>query len=91
MTVRRLATAALAALLLMATLAEQAMAACPSCKEGLASADRWAQGFNTSILFMLAMPFAVVAVIAGAIYRASRRRDVPAAGETVEQAPPNPG
>jgi hypothetical protein len=31
-------------------------------------------GFNTSILFMMAMPFLVVAVVAGAVYRARRQK-----------------
>jgi hypothetical protein len=31
-------------------------------------------GFNTSILFMMAMPFLVVAVVAGAVYRARRHK-----------------
>jgi heme/copper-type cytochrome/quinol oxidase subunit 2 len=52
------------------------LAACPSCKEGLSGADQWAQGFNTSILFMMAMPFAVVGVVTIAVVRARRgRRD----------------
>ncbi|MEX0690800.1 MAG: hypothetical protein WD934_00550 [Gemmatimonadales bacterium] len=51
-----------------------ALAVCPSCKDGLAESDQWAMGFNTSILFMMAMPFLVVAVVAGAVYRARRQK-----------------
>lgn len=67
---------------LLATTA-RAAAACPSCKEALGASERWAAGFNASILFMMAMPFAVVGVIAGAIYRARRRP----AGEDTGDAP----
>ena len=88
---QRLAATAWAALLLIVALAERAWAACPSCKEGLAGADRWAQGFNASILFMLVMPFAVVGVIAGAVYRASRQRNTSACGAPEEHTPPDPG
>jgi len=73
------------------SLVDRAWAVCPSCKEGLAGAERWAQGFNASIMFMLVMPFAVVGVIAGAVYRASRQRDAGPDGELDERTPPDPG
>jgi len=85
---RRVGATAGAAFLLSMTLVERAWAVCPSCKEGLAGAERWAQGFNASIMFMLVMPFAVVGVIAGAIYRASRERR---AGGGAEDLPSDPG
>ena len=53
------------------------LSACPSCKEGLAGAEQWAQGFNASIYFMMAMPFMVVAVVGGAVYRSRRRAALP--------------
>ena len=59
------------------------LAVCPSCKDGLARSDDWAMGFNTSIMFMMAMPFLVVVVVGGAIYRARRHpRLPPESGET---------
>lgn len=47
---------------------------CPSCKEGLEGAAGWAAGFNASIMFMMAMPFAIAAVITGAVIRGRRRQ-----------------
>jgi len=88
---QRLAAIGWAATLAIVTLADRAWAVCPSCKEGLEGAERWAQGFNTSILFMLVMPFAVVGVIAGAVYRASRQRDGLASGEADEPTSLDPG
>jgi hypothetical protein len=61
------------AVALLAGLAGTA-AACPSCKEALGTTDRWQSAFNASILFMMSMPFVVVAVVAGAVYRAHRRK-----------------
>jgi hypothetical protein len=60
-------------LVLLAGTAGRALA-CPSCKVALDSSDRWQTAFNASVLFMMSMPFAVVAVVAGAVYRAQRRR-----------------
>jgi hypothetical protein len=61
------------ALVMLAGLAGRALA-CPSCKVALDSSDRWQTAFNASVLFMMSMPFAVVAVVAGAVYRSNRRR-----------------
>jgi hypothetical protein len=55
--------------------------ACPSCKQALGTNDRWQTAFNASVLFMMSMPFAVVGVVAGAVWRAQRRKrreDAPA-------------
>ena len=71
-TIGRCASLVMAAAVALALTADVAVA-CPSCKEALSASDRWAAGFNASILFMMAMPFAVVAVVTGAIYRARRR------------------
>jgi hypothetical protein len=65
--------------------AASAAAACPSCKEALGTSARWQSAFNASVLFMMSMPFAVVAVVAGAVYRANRRKRL---GEASETAPP---
>jgi hypothetical protein len=61
------------ALALLAGAAGPALA-CPSCKAALDSSDRWQTAFNASVLFMMSMPFAVAAVVAGAVYRAHRRK-----------------
>ena len=60
-------------------------AACPSCKLALDTSDRWQSAFNASVLFMMSMPFAVVAVVAGAVYRAHRRKRM---NEAPADAPP---
>lgn len=61
----------------MTGLLAAALALCPSCKEGLSGSEQWAQGFNASILFMMAMPFAVVGVVMFAAMRARRTaRDI---------------
>ena len=46
--------------------------ACPLCKDALT--QRMAQGFNSSILLMLAVPALVVGAIAGALWRAGQKR-----------------
>jgi uncharacterized transporter YbjL len=80
---RAAASLGLAAALLAG--AATAAAACPSCKAALDTSDRWQTAFNASVLFMMSMPFAVVAVVAGAVYRANRRKR---RGEASENAPP---
>jgi hypothetical protein len=69
---RTLAGVALAVLLLAGSAGTAA--ACPSCKTALDTSDRWQTAFNASVLFMMSMPFAVVAVVGGALYRAHRRK-----------------
>lgn len=49
---------------------------CAMCKTALEGAnDPLTQAFNTSVLFLMAMPYVVVGTIGGWIYLASRRRD----------------
>ena len=60
-------------------------AACPSCKVALDTSDRWQSAFNASVLFMMSMPFAVVAVVAGAVFRAHRRKRL---SEAPAETPP---
>lgn len=61
---------------LLVTLASVAQA-CPSCKAALASSDGqegdWVSGFFWSILFMLSMPFTILAAFGISIYRATRK------------------
>jgi hypothetical protein len=70
----RQAAAALGVAFVLLAGAVGTAAACPSCKLALDSSDRWQSAFNASVLFMMSMPFAVVAVVAGALYRAQRRK-----------------
>lgn len=72
--IRRLVVRTFVSSSLLLFAVDRLWATCPSCKEGLATTARWAQGFNLSIMFMLVMPFAVAGVLGGAIYRASRHR-----------------
>jgi hypothetical protein len=59
-------------------------AACPNCKEGLAQNDPQGQaiaaGFYYSILFMMAMPFAILASFGGLAYLSIRRARLAANG-----------
>ncbi|HET7039572.1 MAG TPA: hypothetical protein VFH97_06775 [Gemmatimonadales bacterium] len=71
--VRTAGSAVATALVLLAVAAGPALA-CPSCKVALGTSDRWQTAFNASVLFMMSMPFAVVAVVGGAVYRSHRRR-----------------
>lgn len=63
----------LALVLLIASVA----AACPTCKEGLAENDPHGQslaaGFYYSILFMMAMPFAILGTFGSLAYLSIRR------------------
>jgi hypothetical protein len=63
----------LALMLLIASVA----AACPTCKEGLAQTDPHGQsiaaGYYYSILFMMAMPFAILGTFGGLAYLSIRR------------------
>lgn len=74
----------ISAAVLLVGVVDRLGAVCPSCKEGLSTTARWAQGFNVSILFMLIMPFAIAAVLGGAIYRASRSREAVEADEQAD-------
>lgn len=55
--------------------------ACPSCKEAVADgsgeASALARGYNWSILFMIAVPFTMMATGALAIRQAAKRGDLP--------------
>lgn len=50
---------------------------CPTCKDGIAESDPAAQqmaaGYFYSILFMMAMPFAILGTFGAAAYRSVRR------------------
>jgi heme/copper-type cytochrome/quinol oxidase subunit 2 len=63
----------LALVLLIASVA----AACPTCKEGLAQNDPQGQaiaaGYYYSILFMMAMPFAILGTFGSLAYMSIRR------------------
>jgi hypothetical protein len=52
-------------------------AACPNCKDGLAQQDPHGQsiaaGYYYSILFMMAMPFAILGTFGGLAYLSIRR------------------
>lgn len=72
----------LPSLLLLTALALPAeTSACPNCKETVArqSGDgaRMADGYNYSILFMMAMPLAMFGAGAFCVVRAARRGDLP--------------
>jgi hypothetical protein len=64
------------ALLLVGLIASVA-AACPNCKEGLAQTDPQGQaiaaGYYYSILFMMAMPFAILGTFGSLAYLSIRR------------------
>ncbi len=68
-----LVAAVLALVLLIASVA----AACPNCKEGLAQNDPHGQslaaGYYYSILFMMAMPFAILGTFGSLAYLSIRR------------------
>jgi heme/copper-type cytochrome/quinol oxidase subunit 2 len=68
-----LIAAALALVLLIASVA----AACPTCKEGLAQNDpqgeSLAAGYYYSILFMMSMPFAILGTFGSLAYFSIRR------------------
>ncbi len=70
----------LAVMLLLLALAGDARA-CPNCKEALASQNgdsaRLSQGFNYSVLFMIAMPATIFGTGAFAVARAVKRGALP--------------
>lgn len=57
--------------------AADAVWACPTCKEALASADgdnaNMVRGFFWSILFMMSMPFLLVGIFSTVMYRAVKK------------------
>ena len=61
----------------MALLIASVAAACPTCKEGLAQNDPHGQsiaaGYYYSILFMMAMPFAILGTFGSLAYLSIRR------------------
>lgn len=63
-------------LMLVVLIAPTCLEACPACKDLKEPIGR---GFNSSIFFMMAMPFTVVALIGGSIFyhyrRANKNRD----------------
>lgn len=61
--------------LALAALSDVALA-CPNCKEAVMadSGVPAASGFNTSILFMMSMPFVLLAVFGIRIWLSARRR-----------------
>jgi hypothetical protein len=73
--------ATLAALVTNA-IASQVASACAVC--GLGPNDVGGHAFNSSVLFMMAVPYTTFALIGGAVYltwrRAQRRNDSPIAG-----------
>jgi hypothetical protein len=89
-TPRRLLPPLLAALCLAVVLGSASLAqACPSCQQALgsdAAQGDLARGMYYSILFMMAMPFAIVGTFAGFAYRAVQREK----RRQAEQAPRDP-
>lgn len=63
-------------LMLVVLIVPTCLEACPACKDLNEPIGR---GFNSSIFFMMAMPFTVVALIGGSVFyhyrRASKNRD----------------
>lgn len=72
------ASTALVALCVVVLLSSEALG-CPTCKDGLAENDpqqqAMAAGYFYSILFMMSMPFLLLATIGGFAYRAIKRSD----------------
>ncbi len=64
--------------------------ACPTCKEGLAQTDPHgesiAAGYYYSIIFMMAMPFAILGTFGSLAYFSIRRAARQQAAESVEAA-----
>jgi uncharacterized paraquat-inducible protein A len=62
---------------LLITLQAEVAWACPGCKQALATADgeqaNMVNGYYWSILFMLAMPFTLLALFGGSMYLAVRK------------------
>lgn len=62
-------------------LADRPASACPNCKEALSAqptdASRLADGFNKSILVMLAVPISLVGIGGFAVHRAVKRGLLP--------------
>jgi uncharacterized paraquat-inducible protein A len=69
--------AVIAAVLALVLLIASVAAACPTCKEGLAQTDPHGQsiaaGYYYSILFMMAMPFAILGTFGSLAYLSIRR------------------
>lgn len=86
----------LLATVLVVLLLESTAAACPSCKNALASQDGKqgdiVSGFMWSILFMLSMPFALVGSFGAYMYVLVKkaRRDGPAAPQIAPGVPTQP-
>jgi uncharacterized paraquat-inducible protein A len=77
--IRRFARHVLAICLVsVATLSvPRAAGACPTCKDGIAQSDsqqQLARGYYYSILFMMSMPFVLLAVFGIRIWLSARRR-----------------
>ncbi len=75
---RHRSTTFLVAVCVIGVLASEALG-CPTCKDGLSENDpqqqAMAAGYFYSILFMMSMPFLLLATLGGFAYRAIRRSD----------------
>lgn len=67
--IRKMVLSLLIAALIIASI-PLSLEACPACKN---LDEPIAKGFNWSVLFMMAMPFAVFGVIGGSVFYAYRR------------------
>jgi uncharacterized paraquat-inducible protein A len=69
--------ALIAAILALVLLIASVAAACPTCQDGLAQSDPHGQsvaaGYYYSILFMMAMPFAILGTFGSMAYLSIRR------------------
>lgn len=69
------------AVLALVLLSSSPVLACPRCKESLASQGeaglKMARGFSYSVLFMMAMPFALLTTGAIMVTRAVKRGGIP--------------
>jgi hypothetical protein len=86
---RQLAVIAIAALIVLTVAA--AASACPTCKDGLAQNDPHGQsvaaGYYYSILFMMAMPYALLTTLGTFAYRAVKKAQVKQADELAAAEP----
>jgi hypothetical protein len=78
--------------LALALLVTGVASACPTCTDGLAQNDPQGQsiaaGFYYSILFMMGMPFAILATFGGMAYLSVRRASAGGASEVEPLASP---
>lgn len=71
-------------LLIFIAIAPEAGALCPMCRTALESPEAagLAGAFNRGILFLLAVPFSALAIIAYLVYREQRSAGAPSANHT---------